>query len=80
MVGHLFDAACLGRLTGVVFWLIGHVGQALLLLAIGAVLAYTIYLLVKQVQRFLPQPLAIALVYLLVLVLLSILVTSSSSP
>jgi putative heme transporter len=61
-------------LLGVVFWLIGHVGQALLLLAIGAVLAYTIYPLVKQVQRFLPRPLAIALVYLLVLVLLSILV------
>ncbi len=61
-------------LLGAVFWLVGRVGQALLLLAIGAVLAYTIYPLVKQVQRILPRPLAIALVYLLVLVLLSVLV------
>lgn len=60
-------------LTGVIFWLVGRVGQALLLLAIGAVLAYTIYPMVKQLQRVLPRPLAITTIYLLVLGVLSIL-------
>ncbi|MFL5707145.1 MAG: AI-2E family transporter [Ktedonobacteraceae bacterium] len=61
-------------LAGLFFWLIGRVAQAMLLLAIGALLAYTIYPLVKLLQRVLPRPLAIAVVYLLVLGVLSILV------
>ena len=61
-------------LLGVFFWLVGRMAQAFLLLAIGAILAYTIYPLVRLLQRVLPRPLAIAVVYLLVLGLLSILV------
>ncbi len=61
-------------LAGVFLWLLGRVAQAALLLAIGAVLAYTIYPFVKLLQRFLPRPLAIAVVYLLVLGVLSMLV------
>lgn len=61
-------------LLGVFFWLIGRVAQAVLLLAIGAILAFTIYPLVKLLQRVLPRPLAITIVYLLVLGLISVLV------
>ena len=61
-------------LVGILFWLIGRVAQALLLLAIGALLAYTIYPLVKLLQRVLPRSLAITVVYLLVLGALSVLV------
>ncbi len=60
-------------LIGILFWLIGRVAQAFLLVAIGALLAYTIYPLVTLLQRFMPRPLAIAIVYLLVLGALSVL-------
>lgn len=42
-------------LTGAFFWLLGRVAQAALLLAIGALLAYTIYPFVKLLQRLLPR-------------------------
>ncbi len=48
--------------------------QAFLLVAIGALLAYTIYPLVTLLQRSMPRPLAIAIVYLLFLGALSALI------
>lgn len=54
-------------LAFVVVWLIGRVAQALLLLAIGALLAYVLYPLVRLLQRVMPRFLAVILVYLLVL-------------
>jgi predicted PurR-regulated permease PerM len=54
-------------LAGLLLWFVGRVAQAALLLAIGALLAYTIYPLVKWLQRFIPRPLAVTVVYLLVL-------------
>ncbi len=54
-------------LAFVVFWLIGRVAQALLLLAIGALLAYILYPLVRLFQHVMPRFLAVILVYLLVL-------------
>lgn len=53
-------------LAYVIFWLLGKVGQALILLAIGALLAYVIYPLVALLQRVMPRPLAVVVVYLLV--------------
>ena len=47
----------------ILFWLIGHVIGAVLSLAIAIVLAYILYPAVKFLQRFLPRPLAILLVY-----------------
>src|SRR6266567_7216780 len=54
-------------LAFVVVWLIGRVAQALLLLAIGALLAYVLYPLVHLLQHVMPRFLAVILVYLLVL-------------
>jgi predicted PurR-regulated permease PerM len=51
-------------LAGIAFWVLGQVARALLLLAIGALLAYALYPLVKLLQRFLPRPIAILVVYL----------------
>ncbi len=60
-------------LIGIFFWLLGRMAQALLLLALGALLAYTIYPLIKLLQRVLPRPLAVAAVYLLVLSIVAVL-------
>lgn len=54
-------------LAFVVVWLIGRVAEALLLLAIGALLAYVVYPLVRLLERVMPRFLAVILVYLLVL-------------
>jgi predicted PurR-regulated permease PerM len=54
-------------LAFVVVWLIGRVAQALLLLALGALLAYVVYPLVRLLERVMPRFLAVILVYLLVL-------------
>ena len=51
----------------VLFWLVGLVGQALLLLAVGALLAYVLYPLVRFLQHVMPRFLAVIIVYLLVL-------------
>lgn len=51
----------------VLFWLVGLVGQALLLLAVGALLAYVLYPLVRFLQQVMPRFLAVIIVYLLVL-------------
>ena len=60
-------------LAFVVAWLIGRVAQALLLLAIGALLAYVVYPLVRWLEHVMPRLLAVILVYLLVLIGLGIL-------
>jgi predicted PurR-regulated permease PerM len=54
-------------LAFVLFWLIGRVAEALLLLALGALLAYVIYPLVSFLQHVMPRFLAVIIVYLLVL-------------
>nr|MBA2679002.1 AI-2E family transporter [Ktedonobacteraceae bacterium] len=61
-------------LAGLLLWLIGRIAQAVLLLAIGALLAYTIYPLVKWLQRFIPRALAVTVVYLIVLAAISLLI------
>lgn len=58
----------------VVLWLVGRVASALLLLAVGALLAYILYPLVGFLQRVMPRFLAVILVYLLVLLGVGILV------
>ena len=60
-------------LAFVAVWLIGRVAEALLLLAIGALLAYILYPLVRLFQRVMPRLLAVILVYLLVLIALAVL-------
>ncbi|MDQ6662273.1 MAG: AI-2E family transporter [Chloroflexota bacterium] len=57
----------------VLFWLVGRVAQALLLLAVGALLAYVLYPFVHFLQRVMPSFLAVIIVYLLVLIALGIL-------
>jgi len=54
-------------LAFVLVWLIGRVAQALLLLAIGALLAYVLYPLVRFLQHVMPRFLAVIIVYLLIL-------------
>jgi predicted PurR-regulated permease PerM len=54
-------------LAFVVVWLIGRVAEAVLLLAIGALLAYVLYPLVRFLQHVMPPFLAVIIVYLLVL-------------
>lgn len=48
-------------------WLLGHIVDAVILLAIGALVAYAIYPLVQLLQRVMPRPLAIGIVYIAVL-------------
>src|SRR5947209_20316662 len=52
-------------LAFVLFWLIGRIEEALLLLAIGALLAYVIYPLVRFLHHVIPRFLAVIIVYLL---------------
>jgi predicted PurR-regulated permease PerM len=54
-------------LAGILFWVFGQISRALILFAIAALFAYALYPLVKLLQRILPRPFAIAIVYLLVL-------------
>lgn len=51
----------------VVLWLASHIADAILVLIIAALLAYALAPMVKLLERFMPRPLAIGLVYLLVL-------------
>jgi len=57
-----------------VFFLIWLVGESFILVLIGGLLAYIIYPFVLLFQRVMPRPLAIILVYLILLVALSALV------
>jgi predicted PurR-regulated permease PerM len=54
-------------LLGILFWILGQIARALILFAIGALIAYALSPLVKLLQRILPRPVAVAMVYLLVL-------------
>src|SRR5438094_10227349 len=64
----------------VLVWLIGRVAQALLLLAIGALLAYVLYPLVRFLQHVMPRFLALISAYLLMLSGLGILLYFVASP
>jgi predicted PurR-regulated permease PerM len=65
-------AAIIGWLliVWIAFWALGHVTSALLILAIGALVAYVLSPLVTLINRVVPRWLAIALVYLALLGLL----------
>jgi predicted PurR-regulated permease PerM len=51
--------------VAVIFWFAGHIAQAIALLAIGALLADTLYPVIKFLEKVMPRFLAIALVYIL---------------
>ena len=57
-----------------VFFLIWLVGESFILVLIGGLLAYIIYPFVLLFQRIMPRPLAVVLVYLILLIALSVLV------
>jgi len=57
-----------------VFFLIWLVGESFILVLIGGLLAYIIYPFVLLFQRIMPRPLAIFLVYIILLVALTVLV------
>ncbi len=56
-----------------IFFLIWLVGESFILLLIGGLLAYIIYPFVLLFQRAMPRPLAVVLVYLILLIALSVL-------
>jgi predicted PurR-regulated permease PerM len=53
--------------VGMVFWLLSHVGRVILLLVISGLLAFALAPLTKLLTHFLPRPLAIILVYCVML-------------
>ena len=53
--------------VGMVFWLLSHVGRVILLLVISGLIAFALAPLTKLVSRILPRPVAILLVYSVVL-------------
>src|SRR5258707_7283140 len=55
---------CSAALLGAALWLISHVVRATLLLVVAALLAYALAPLVGRLRRWMPQWLAIVLVYL----------------
>jgi predicted PurR-regulated permease PerM len=57
-----------------VFFVIWLVGESFILVLIGCLLGYIIYPFVLLFQRVMPRPLAIVLVYLIVLIALSVLI------
>lgn len=54
-------------LGAILLWAVGYVRSTLVLLAIAALLAYALYPAVKLLQRMMPRPLAVVLVYLVAL-------------
>jgi predicted PurR-regulated permease PerM len=58
--------------AGAILWVLGLVIGPIILVSISALLAYLFYPLVKVCQRFMPRPLAILVVCLLVLVLVGL--------
>lgn len=60
--------AILGWLAvaGVGLWLMAHIARSLIVLIIAALLAYALSPLVKWLERIMPRPVAVALVYILV--------------
>jgi predicted PurR-regulated permease PerM len=59
--------ACMA-VIGVCLWTLGHISQAVILLLLGAVIATVISPLIRWLERLLPRPLAIAIVYFVVFV------------
>jgi Predicted permease len=59
-------------LLGVIFWLLSSIADALILFLLSMLLAYVIYPLVRILQRILPLPLAIFIVYIGILGILLI--------
>jgi predicted PurR-regulated permease PerM len=57
-------------LIAIILWAASHVIRAILIFAIAALLAYALSPLVKPLQRFMPRPVAIFIVYLLSLSLI----------
>ena len=57
-----------------IFFVIWLVGESFILVLIGCLLGYIIYPFVLLFQRVMPRPLAIVLVYLIVLIALSVLI------
>jgi predicted PurR-regulated permease PerM len=57
-------------IVAIAFWLLGHVARALLLLVIGALLAYTLDPVIARLGKRMPRWLAITIVYLITLALL----------
>jgi predicted PurR-regulated permease PerM len=58
--------------AGAILWVLGLVIGPIILVSISALLAYLFYPLVKVCQRFMPRPLAILVVCLLILVLVGL--------
>lgn len=58
-------------LIAVILWAAAHIIRAILILVIAALLAYALSPLVKLLQRIMPRPLAILIVYILFLGLIS---------
>jgi predicted PurR-regulated permease PerM len=54
-------------LGAMLFWAVGYVRSTLVLLAIAGLLAYALYPAVKLLQRVMPRPVAVVLVYLVAL-------------
>lgn len=53
--------------AGVILWAVGHIASTVLVVAIAALLAYALAPAVKILQRVMPRPIAILIVYLVVL-------------
>ncbi|HET8911168.1 MAG TPA: AI-2E family transporter [Ktedonobacteraceae bacterium] len=53
--------------AAIIFWAMGHIISSLLLLLIASILAYALTPAVKLLQRIMPRPIAIGIVYLIVL-------------
>ena len=62
-----------GILGAMALWMVAHVVNTLVLFALAALLAYALYPAVKLLQRIMPRPLAIVMVYLVVLSALGLL-------
>jgi predicted PurR-regulated permease PerM len=60
-------------LLAVIFWAASHVIHTILILAIAALLAYALAPVVKLLQKWMPRPLAILIVYLLFLAIIGFL-------
>ncbi len=60
-------------LGGILVWFLGHVSQAVVVLVLGTIIATVIAPLITWLERLIPRPLAIALIYLLIFAGLAIL-------
>ena len=63
-----FTIVCWLFLAVAALWVVAHIIHALLILVVACLLAYALYPLVERLRRWIPRPLALALVYLALLV------------